>query len=407
MSPLQNSTIREAPTTCQSKRRRATTGLTEGFRSSCTSKTTSSAQWSHNIKPGRRRRQRRLPSLNSLSGRTTSQVSLLRTLLTIILTLTLWCGTSAAGTSTGKKYWETDEFVSYAQRGQILVDQRPPPAAVRDQALYRREYGFGVVVPRQNVGDPFASTTDLPSPSSASSASSPSSTTVGGSQISSSSSVPRTLVVSTTTATPVKPSKSSSVSPQASTTLMTTPGSDLNSPLPKPFDTSLGSNFTSSACPDFFNSFLNNSTFQSCLPFSTLLLVSPSLHLHIPPLLTHSELQLLLPSLPLHNPHDPNPGRNLLRALPHLQRPPLFSRNRAPLPQHLRPRLLPAKQSRPTSRIRLPRLRPPLPGLLPQSLSLRGLLFRIRHNQHQLAVRRVRVLPPAGDPIAREFEADV
>ena len=43
--------------------------------------------------------------------------------------------------------------------------------------------------------------------------------------------------------------------------------------LPTPFDTSLGNNFTSPSCPAFFKSFLSNSTFQDCLPFSLLLQV--------------------------------------------------------------------------------------------------------------------------------------
>jgi hypothetical protein len=46
--------------------------------------------------------------------------------------------------------------------------------------------------------------------------------------------------------------------------------------LPQPFDTTIGSNFTSgSGCPAFFNNFLGNSLFQSCYPFSLLLQVSP------------------------------------------------------------------------------------------------------------------------------------
>lgn len=49
------------------------------------------------------------------------------------------------------------------------------------------------------------------------------------------------------------------------------PGADLNSPLPVPFDTSLGSNFTDSACPNYFSSFLSDETFQTCLPISLLL----------------------------------------------------------------------------------------------------------------------------------------
>ena len=47
-------------------------------------------------------------------------------------------------------------------------------------------------------------------------------------------------------------------------------------PLPMPFDSSLGSNFTSSSCPAFFNSFLTEPSFKACLPFSLLLQVRQS-----------------------------------------------------------------------------------------------------------------------------------
>lgn len=43
--------------------------------------------------------------------------------------------------------------------------------------------------------------------------------------------------------------------------------------LPRPFDTSIGNNFTTQSCPNFFNEFLNNQTFLDCLPFSLLLQV--------------------------------------------------------------------------------------------------------------------------------------
>ncbi|TLD32671.1 c6 zinc finger domain containing protein [Venturia nashicola] len=46
------------------------------------------------------------------------------------------------------------------------------------------------------------------------------------------------------------------------------------STLPQPFDTSLGSNFTSTACPTYFNKFLADSVFRTCYPFSLLLQTS-------------------------------------------------------------------------------------------------------------------------------------
>jgi hypothetical protein len=44
--------------------------------------------------------------------------------------------------------------------------------------------------------------------------------------------------------------------------------------LPQPFDTTLGNNFTSNSCPQFFNRFLSDETFRSCYPFSLLLQTS-------------------------------------------------------------------------------------------------------------------------------------
>lgn len=50
-----------------------------------------------------------------------------------------------------------------------------------------------------------------------------------------------------------------------------TPSLDTPTGLPIPFDTSLGSNFTESSCPDYFTKFLADPTFTSCLPLSLLL----------------------------------------------------------------------------------------------------------------------------------------
>ncbi|GAM83400.1 hypothetical protein ANO11243_013880 [Dothideomycetidae sp. 11243] len=47
-----------------------------------------------------------------------------------------------------------------------------------------------------------------------------------------------------------------------------------NFTLPRPFDTSLGNNFTSSGCLPFFESFLSNDTFNACSPMSLLLQTS-------------------------------------------------------------------------------------------------------------------------------------
>lgn len=49
------------------------------------------------------------------------------------------------------------------------------------------------------------------------------------------------------------------------------PSLDTATGLPMPFDTSLGSNFSDPACPQYFAKFLADATFQSCLPMSVLL----------------------------------------------------------------------------------------------------------------------------------------
>ena len=49
--------------------------------------------------------------------------------------------------------------------------------------------------------------------------------------------------------------------------------SDSPSSLPTPFDSSLGNNFTAPSCPAFFDTFMNNATFNHCRPLSLLLQV--------------------------------------------------------------------------------------------------------------------------------------
>jgi hypothetical protein len=66
---------------------------------------------------------------------------------------------------------------------------------------------------------------------------------------------------------------SASSAAASSTGIATAPGSKTGV-LPQPFDTSLGNNFTSTACPTYFTKFLADSTFQSCYPFSLLIQVS-------------------------------------------------------------------------------------------------------------------------------------
>ncbi|OJD35356.1 c6 zinc finger domain containing protein [Diplodia corticola] len=82
-----------------------------------------------------------------------------------------------------------------------------------------------------------------------------------GDDASASSALPTTLVATRTSGS------------ASATALVVDTGSTATS-IPQPFDTSLGSNFTSSNCPNFFNSFLENSTFVDCVPLSLLLQTS-------------------------------------------------------------------------------------------------------------------------------------
>ena len=192
---------------------------------------------SHNIKPGRRR-----------SGlRCRKEVSW--TWILTLLVLATVCGISEA--ETGRSRYEAEfEIAEVAHRGGILIDTRPVPR------VGKRDLRF---FPRQD-GSLFGSTTATPLSTSGVAPASTAS--------SSAASVPSSSANPSTAS-----SASSSSTPTASSPLMTASTVPTNAPLPRPFDTSLGSNFTSSSCPAFFDSFLNNATFGSCLPFSLLLQV--------------------------------------------------------------------------------------------------------------------------------------
>ena len=72
----------------------------------------------------------------------------------------------------------------------------------------------------------------------------------------------------------IAPSNSTASATSSGSVSTSTAAPTSQSPLPRPFDTSLGNNFTSPSCPAFFDSFLSNTTFQDCLPLSLLLQVS-------------------------------------------------------------------------------------------------------------------------------------
>lgn len=77
---------------------------------------------------------------------------------------------------------------------------------------------------------------------------------------------------SATTATGSSGIPAPSSTSSASETIQT--AAPISTTLPRPFDSSIGNNFTQQSCPQFFNNFLSNATFQECLPFSMLLQVS-------------------------------------------------------------------------------------------------------------------------------------
>ncbi|KAK5341736.1 hypothetical protein LTR98_002530 [Exophiala xenobiotica] len=100
-------------------------------------------------------------------------------------------------------------------------------------------------------------------------------TTVSESETSSTSSItsaPSTSAgVETTSAPAIATDTDTNLSPTVVSTSISPSITVVTTPLPSPFDTSLGSNFTQSSCPSFFSTFLSNSTFQSCVAVSLLL----------------------------------------------------------------------------------------------------------------------------------------
>lgn len=77
----------------------------------------------------------------------------------------------------------------------------------------------------------------------------------------------------TIASTTIRPNYDASATAAATETGLAIASPTAVADLPRPFDTSLGNNFTSTTCPTFFSSFLNNQTFKDCLPLSLLLQV--------------------------------------------------------------------------------------------------------------------------------------
>jgi hypothetical protein len=192
----------------------------------------------HRPRPGRRR--------NQLAFYPNSIITIL------IITITLLTPTLARDVRIPYQEYENSLFRLLARRGELAIDRRDPPPR---PAIQRR----------QDNADPFGSTAaPLETPTSKS-ASVPS-TTDTNTII-----TPQSTLVATPTSTITE---GATVTPASNTTASVASASssvNASSPLPSPFDTSLGSNFTFQSCPDFFNGFLNNATFKDCHPTSLLL----------------------------------------------------------------------------------------------------------------------------------------
>ncbi|KAF2837876.1 hypothetical protein M501DRAFT_936794 [Patellaria atrata CBS 101060] len=83
--------------------------------------------------------------------------------------------------------------------------------------------------------------------------------------------LPESLSPTTTTRRSSQDDERPTTRPSSRTSVIAAQPTLTDTALPSPFDTNLGNNFTSPACPAFFNDFLKNSTFKSCLPISVLL----------------------------------------------------------------------------------------------------------------------------------------
>jgi hypothetical protein len=206
------------------------------------------AMYSHPDRPRPGRRRSQLPILPVLPNGTNL------VLLILILTFTLLTPTLARDMEVPYKEYNSPLFDQLARRGEIAVDRRAPPPRPG-------------IKQRQDNGDPFGSAAaPLATPTSRTEESAAASST----DTDSAPIIQTTLVVTPTTTTIASGSVTSTGNATVSiATASSSPGPA--SPLPSPFDTSLGSNFTSQACPGFFDDFLRNATFKECHPTSLLL----------------------------------------------------------------------------------------------------------------------------------------
>lgn len=225
-----------------------------------------------------------------------------------------------------------------ARSGTILVDQRPDPLTRDSQSVPKPKKQWEITIEateteeetlysdsdlRKRKAEPIVAT------------------------ITSTATITPPKISSTVTASVTTSSTSTLASSETSSGL-TSAATPTSASLPAPFDSGFTSNITTT-CSSFMMNFLANETFKKCLPFSLLLQVCFVLsHLislclsgilyYSPPMCTHlilsshldilsyhinpidtkliqspPELKLLLPSLQIPRPHNPNPRCLLLR----------------------------------------------------------------------------------------------
>ena len=174
----------------------------------------------------------------------------------IVALLTLLALSSQAEAS-GHGFGRRSSYGRFVEAGEIHLDRSPPPRI----DLLRRAGG----------GDLFETKSNGATAATAIVAMSTSMTIPDFS-------APATAVASTVTGlgSIVAPGGDATSSASPSQTSIVSEGGGETS-LPKAFDGGLGSNYTEASCPLFLNSFLNNDTFNGCMPFSLLLQVSPLL----------------------------------------------------------------------------------------------------------------------------------
>ncbi|KAK2791829.1 hypothetical protein FQN51_002016 [Onygenales sp. PD_10] len=144
--------------------------------------------------------------------------------------------------------------------GEIVVDPHPPskPPRARRVDIHQRDHELE----EEDGGEDEDETTTTAKTYAVSKTSTPSTTTSTSDPTDSS------------TTKSSHPTKTKSSTPETNTP---TPSDDTTKhPLPSPFDSNIGTNFTTRSCPQFFENFLTNATFQDCHAMSMLLLNSLS-----------------------------------------------------------------------------------------------------------------------------------